>query len=48
MYTKGIVMTIGNCCEYLRDKAERDLVAEIIAIEEKATRLKRFEETFIS
>ena len=48
MYTKGMVMTIGTCCEYLRDKAERDLVAEIITIEKRATRIKRFEETFIS
>ncbi|MEK6946579.1 MAG: transposase, partial [Nanoarchaeota archaeon] len=46
MYTKGMVMTIGDCCEYLRDKADSDLVAEIIAIEDKATRVKRFEETF--
>ncbi len=48
MYTKGIVMTIGTCFEYLRDKANNDLVAEIIAIEDRATRLKRFEEVFIS
>jgi SRSO17 transposase len=48
MYTKGMVMTIGNCCEYLRDKAQSDLVAEIIGIEDKVTRLKRFEKTFIS
>ena len=46
MHTKGIVMTIGDCCEYLRDKANSNLVAEIIAIEEKATRIKCFEETF--
>ena len=48
MYTKGIAMTIGNCCEYLRDKANSDLVAEIIGIEDRATRVNRFEEIFIS
>mgnify|MGYP001570192476 CR=1 FL=1 len=47
MYTKGMVMTIGTCCEHIRDKAEYDLVAEIIGIEERATRQKRFEEIFI-
>lgn len=48
MYTQGMIMTIGTCCEYLRDKANRDLIAEIIAIEDHATRVKCFEETFIS
>lgn len=48
MHTKGIIMTIGTCCEYLRDKAHNDLIAEIIAIEDKPTRLNRFEETFIN
>ena len=48
MYTKGMVMTIGTCCEYLRDKANTCLIAEIIAIEDSATRLNRFEELFIS
>ncbi|MBI2672438.1 transposase [Candidatus Woesearchaeota archaeon] len=48
MYAKGMVMTIGTCCEYLRDKADIDLITEIIEIEEKAARQKRFEEVFIS
>jgi len=48
MYTKGMTMTIGTCCEYLRDKANICLIAEIIAIEDSATRLNRFEELFIS
>ena len=48
MYTKGMIMTIGACCEYLRDKANTSLIAEIIAIEDSATRLNRFEEIFIS
>ena len=48
MYTKGMIMTIGTCCEYLRDKANTSLIAEIIAIEDRATRLNRFEEIFIS
>lgn len=47
MYTKGMIMTIGTCCEYLRNKADMDLVAEIITIKDGATRQKRFEEIFI-
>ena len=48
MYTKGMTMTIGTCCEYLRDKANICLIAEIIAIEDSVTRLKRFEKIFIN
>lgn len=48
MYRKGISMTIGECCEYLRDKSNYNLVKEIVEIEDKPTRLNRFEEVFIS
>jgi len=48
MYRRGIQMTIGECCEYLRDKSSTNLVKEIVAIEDKPTRLNRFEEVFIS
>jgi len=48
MYRKGISMTIGECCEYLRDKSHYNLVKEIVEIEDKPTRLNRFEEVFIT
>ena len=48
MYRRGISMTIGECCEYLRDKANLSLVKEIVEIENKPQRLKKFEEVFIS
>jgi len=48
MFTKGVVMTIGTCCEYLRDKVQSDLVSEIVMIEDKDERLEKFEEVFIS
>lgn len=48
MFSKGISMTIGTCCEYLRDKMQQELVTEIILIEDKSERLKRFEEVFIN
>jgi len=48
MYRRGDSMTIGECCEYLQDKSNYNLVKEIVAIEDKPMRLNRFEEVFIS
>lgn len=48
MYTNGLIMTIGECCEYLKNKAEYDLVANLIDIEDKATRISCFKKIFIS
>lgn len=48
MYRREISMTIGECCEYLRDKANLSLVKEIVEIENKPKRLEKFEEVFIS
>mgnify|MGYP001594519016 CR=1 FL=1 len=48
MYRKGISMTIGECCEYLKQKSTASLVREIVEIEDKPKRLERFEEVFIS
>lgn len=48
MYRKNISMTIGECCAYLKDKATRSLVKEIVEIEDKPLRLEKFEEVFIS
>lgn len=48
MYRKGISMTIGECCEYFQNKSTISLVREIVEIEDKPSRLERFEEVFIS
>ncbi len=48
MYRKGISMTIGECCEYLKQKSTANLVKAIVEIEDKPKRLERFEEVFIS
>lgn len=48
MYRKEISMTIGECCEYLKNKSNTALVKEIVEIENKPKRLERFEEVFIS
>jgi len=48
MFRRGKTMTIGECCEYLRNKSDYNLVKEIVVIEDKPTRLNRFEEVFIS
>jgi SRSO17 transposase len=47
MYRKGITMTIGECCEHLRDESNYNLVKKIVEIEDKPTRLDQFEEVFI-
>ena len=46
MYRKGIQMTIGECCEYLRDESSASLVKEIVEIDDKQERLKVFEEVY--
>ena len=48
MFRKGISMTLGECCEYLKEKATASLVKEIVEIENKPERLEKFEEVFIS
>jgi hypothetical protein len=47
MYRKGITQTIGECCNYLMDKSAKEVLIEIIDIEDKPSRLERFEEVFI-
>ncbi len=46
MFRKGIQMTIGECCEYLRDKSSESFVREIVEIEDKRIRLEKFEEVY--
>ena len=48
MYRRGQSMTIGECCEYLRNKSTTNVVHDIVVIEDKQTRLNQFEEAFIS
>ena len=46
MHRKGISLTIGKCCEYLRDESNYNLVKEIVEVEDKTNRLCRFEEVY--
>jgi SRSO17 transposase len=48
MFRMGKSMTIGECCAYLKEKANTILVREIVEIEDKPQRLEMFEEVFIS
>ncbi len=48
MFRSGKSMTIGNCCEYLKDKSGARLIRGIVEIEDKPERINRFEEVFIS
>lgn len=48
MFRRGDKMTIGKCCEKLRDEADKKMVREIVEIEDRQTRLNQFEEVFIS
>ena len=48
MFRRGETMTIGECCEKLRDEADEKMVREIVEVEDKQTRLNQFEEVFIS
>ena len=48
MSRKGFVMTIGECCEYLRDKNINGIIREIVKINDDSDRNRRFEEVFIS
>jgi len=47
MFRQGIQMTVGECCKYLREKSENNLVKKIVEVEDKSERMKRFEEAFI-
>lgn len=48
MYRRGISMTIGECCAFLKEKSTAILVKGIVEIEDKQIRLNEFEEVFIS
>lgn len=48
MFRKGVSMTIGECCENLRDKTMNNLIGEIVQTEDRSARNGRFEEVFIS
>jgi len=48
MFRRGQTMTIGDCCEYLKNKSTTNVVHDIVVIEDKQTRLNQFEEVFIS
>ncbi|MEK6850893.1 MAG: transposase [Nanoarchaeota archaeon] len=48
MFRKGLSMTIGECCAFLKEKSTISLVREIVVIENRPERLERFEEVFIS
>ena len=39
-------MIIGECIEYLNEKSTVGMVLEIVEIENKPSRLERFEEVF--
>lgn len=47
MHARGLSMSIGECCSYVRDETMNDFLKEIISIDDKQTRLKAFEEAFI-
>lgn len=48
MFRKGIQMSIGECCEYLRNKSTAEVIHEIVIIDDKRKRLSEFEEVFIN
>lgn len=48
MYRRGFQMTIGECCEHLRNKSTKDSVREMVIIEGRQVRLNKFEEVFIN
>jgi len=48
MYSRGISMSIGECCLYVKDKVTNDFLMEIILIDDKEERIKIFEKAFIS
>lgn len=48
MFRKRLDMTIGECCEHLRDKNLSNLVQEIVKTDDKLARNSKFEEVFIS
>jgi len=48
MFQNELKMTIGECCEYLKNKANKEMIGEIIFLENKKIRIEKFEEVFIS
>lgn len=48
MYRKGSSMTIGEFCDYLREKSATETVRDIVEIDDKPERINKFEEVFIS
>lgn len=48
MFRKGISQTIGECCNYLMDKSTKEILIEIIEIEDKSQRRELFQEAFIN
>ena len=48
MFQKRVDMTIGECCEYLKNKAYKELIEEMVIIENKEMRMEKFEKAFIS
>lgn len=47
MHARGLSMSIGECCSYVKDEAMNDFLREIICIDDKEERLNTFEEVFI-
>lgn len=47
MFRNGLDMSIGECCEYLRNKSTKNLVHEIVVIDDRQNRLSQFEEVFV-
>ncbi len=47
MFRNGMDMSIGECCEYLRNKSTKNLVHEIVVIDDRQNRLNQFEEVFV-
>ena len=47
MHARGLSMSIGECCSYVREQATNDFLNEIILIDDKEVRIKTFEESFI-
>jgi len=48
MFQKKVKMTIGECCEYLKNKSYKELVEGMVIIENKEMRMEKFEKVFIS
>tara|TARA_Y100000310_G_C20565100_1_gene755091 strand:+ start:90 stop:1265 length:1176 start_codon:yes stop_codon:yes gene_type:complete len=48
MFFRGINITVGECCNHIQNIGMDDFLMEIVEIEDKNTRIKRFQEEFIS